>query len=246
MSFQKIRSTIAVAAVAAGVSWLCAGPAAARTCARAEPAALPLTQCGHHTGIELDDPGIGASRVITTETNRLAMAAGETARRLGLTGLATGRRALGMSDLGGIAATWGMPSLAGSPTLLPLVPQPLTMKDLATMRSVPALPELPRVPLAGKPPAGRQGEGTLGESKHSANRQDRKAPPPPTVAGTRLDSPIKLHEPVREVGSQVISELLPKAFESLEGTRFAPGGGSIISGFSSLGGLTQALPLPLG
>ncbi|GAB2939479.1 hypothetical protein ACFMQL_15480 [Nonomuraea fastidiosa] len=236
MSFQKIRSTIAVVAVAAGVSWLCAGPAAARTCTRAEPAALPLTHCGHHTDIALDDPGIGASRVVTTETNRLAMAAGETARRLGLTGLATGKRALGMSDLGGIAATWGMPSLAGSPTLLPLVPEPLTMKDLATMRSVPALPELPRVPLTGRPPAG----------KHGAGKHARKAPPPATVAGTRLDSPANLHEPVRQVGSQVISELLPKAFETLEGTRFAPSGGSIISGFSSLGGLTQALPLPLG
>ena len=233
MSFQKIRSTIAVAAVAAGVSWLCAGPAAARSCARADTAALPLTQCGHHTGIALDDPGIGASRVVTTETNRLAMAAGETARRLGLTGLATGQRALGTSDLGGIAATWGMPSLAGSPAQLPLVPQPLTMKDLATMRSVPALPELPRVPLAGKPPAG----------KHGDSKQARKAPPPATVAGTRLDSPLKLHEPVREVGSQVIGELLPKAFESLEGTRFSRN--SIISGFTGLGGLTQALPLPL-
>ncbi|MET8863686.1 hypothetical protein ABZW11_12075 [Nonomuraea sp. NPDC004580] len=233
MSFQKIRSTIAVAAAAVGVSWLCAGPAAARTCARTEGALLPpaLAQCGGHTGIQLDDPGIGATRVVASETAKLAMAAGDTARRLGLTGLATGKQALGMSDLGGVAATWGMPPLVGSPALLPLVPEPRTMKDVTTMRGVPALPELPKVPLAGKPPA---------------SKKARNAPPHGTIAGTGLDSPMKLQEPVRQVGSQVISEVLPKAFEALQGTKFAPGGGSIVSGFSSLSGLTQGLPLPLG
>ncbi|MEV0381851.1 hypothetical protein [Nonomuraea sp. NPDC050643] len=223
-----------MASLTAGVSWLVAGPAAAAvSCTDSEPALLSPTSiaayCDEHARLRVNDGGpSSSSRMVATESNRLAMAAGDMARRLGLTGLASGKSALGVADLGGMAATWGMPSLASaSPSLFPMVPGPIGMKDLSTMAGMPAmpsLPELPNTPLTAKLPA----EMTLGQAPYN-NR----------IAGSGVQSPMDVEKPVREVGEDVVGVLLPKAVESVEGTSMLPGG-EAVTGFT---GLVQGLGL---
>ncbi|MFC5834290.1 hypothetical protein [Nonomuraea insulae] len=228
MSFQKIRGMVAVAALTAGVSWLYAGPAMAQSCPDAEPALLSANSigsyCDEHTKLRVNDGGSGSGRMVTHESTKLAMAAGELARRLGLTGLATGKEVLGVADLGGMAATWSMPSLASaSPALLPTLPGPIGMKDLSTMASVPTLAELPEMPQQKKLP----GETSLGQALQRDN-----------VTGS--GSPLDVAEPVHQVGAQVINVLLPKAVESVEGTSMLPGGQLVTTGFT---GVSQSLGL---
>jgi hypothetical protein len=233
MSFQKIRSMIAVAALTAGVSWLFAGPAAAQSCPDAEPALLSTSSiasyCDEHAKLRVNDGGSGSGRMVASESTKLAMAVGELARRLGLTGLATGKEVLGIADLGGVAATWGMPSLAAaSPALFPVVPGSAGMKDLSTMTGIPmlsALPEVPQMPLQKKLP----GETSLGQAPFH-NR----------VTGSGVESPLDVVQPVHQVGAQVIDVLLPKVVQSVEGTSMLPGGQPAVAGFTSL---TQGLGL---
>lgn len=227
MSFQKIRSMIALAALTAGVSWLYAGPAVAQGCPDSKPALLSTssiaTYCDEHAKLRVNNGGSGGGRMVTNESTKLALAAGELARRLGLTGLATGKEVLGVTDLGGMAATWSMPSLAtASPALFPAVPGPIGMKDLSTMTGIPvlpALPEMPQIPLQKKLP----GETSLGQ-----------APYDNSVTGSGVGSPLDVAEPVRQVGAQVINVLLPKAIQSVEGTSMLPGGQPAVAGFTSL------------
>ncbi|SDL56719.1 hypothetical protein [Nonomuraea jiangxiensis] len=234
MSSRKVRSVLAAAALAAGVSWLTAGPATARTCAQAEPALLAMSSiaslCDEHARLRLNDGTPGGGRMVTAESNKMAMAAGQLARQLGLTGLATGKTVLGSADLGGMAATWGMPSLtSASPALFPAVPGPADMRDVSTMVGIPALPalpQLPQAPLQAKVPA----ETSFGHGP----RHDR-------VTGNGVKSALDLERPVNEVGSDVIGTLLPKAVESVEGTSMLPGGQLLVDGFS---GMTQGLGLP--
>ncbi|WP_146103678.1 hypothetical protein [Nonomuraea solani] len=215
-----------MATLTAGVSWLATGLAAAKTCPNTEPALLSPTSiaayCDEHANLRVNDGGPGSSRMVTSQSSKLAMAAGDMARQLGLTGLATGKSALGVADLGGMAATWGMPSLASaSPSLFPMVPGPIGMKDLSTMAgmpALPALPELPDTPLTAKLPA----EMTLGQAPYH-NR----------IAGSGIQSPMDVERPVREVSEDVVSVLLPKVAESIEGSSMLPGG-EVISGFGGL------------
>ncbi|MFI6742175.1 hypothetical protein ACIBI9_55505 [Nonomuraea sp. NPDC050451] len=224
-----------MATLTAGITWLAATPSTAGSCKGGEPALLSpksvATYCEERTKVRVDDAdagagagGGGSSKLVTTESNKLAMAAGEMARQLGLTGLATGREVLGIADLGGVAATWGMPSLfSASPALFPIVPGSASMKDLATMAEVPALPalpELPPTPLVAKLPA----EMSLGNAAPYQNR----------IAGAPVESPLALRKPVAEVGSQVVDILLPKAVESVEGTSMLPGGQPAVDGFTGL------------
>ncbi|GAA3662277.1 hypothetical protein GCM10022224_027610 [Nonomuraea antimicrobica] len=230
---------IAVAALTAGVCWLSTGPTTAQSCPGTEPSLLSPTAiasyCDEHAKLRVNDGGPGSGRMVTKESNKLAMAAGDLARHLGLTGLATGKEVLGVADLGGVAATWGMPSLtSASPALFPMVPGPLGMKDLSTMAGVPALPSLPELPALPALPqepqlANLPAELSLGQATH----QNR-------IAGTGIQSPLDLKQPVREVGADVIGELLPKAVESVEGTSMLPGGELVVSGFT---GLAQQLGL---
>ncbi|MGW0811452.1 hypothetical protein [Nonomuraea sp. NPDC002799] len=225
MSSQTIRSIIAVATLMAGVSWL-APASMAGTCVKPERALLSATSvassCDEHTSLSLNDGGSGSSRMATRESTRLAMAAGHMARRMGLTGLARAKSALGVTDLGGMAANWGMPSLiSASPALFPAVPGPIGMKDLSTTAGVPALPALPalpKVPVAKQLPAGL----SIGHAPFH-NR----------VAGTGIQMPMDLQEPVRKVGADVIGVLLPKAVESVEGASMLPGG-QAAAGFTGL------------
>ncbi|MEV4361517.1 hypothetical protein ACWEPL_24425 [Nonomuraea sp. NPDC004186] len=228
MSSQKIRSIIAVATLTAGITWLAATPSTADMCKGGEPALLSpksiATYCEERAPVRLDEAGARGGKLVTTESNKLAMAAGEMARQLGLTGLATGREALGIADLGGLAANWGMPSLfSASPALLPMVPGSTSMKDLATVAEVPALPALPvlpQTPLVAKLPA----EMPLGNAAPYQNR----------IAGSAVESPLDLKEPVAEVGSQVVDILLPKAVQSVEDTSMLPGGQPAVDGFTGL------------
>ncbi|MEV4579351.1 hypothetical protein AB0K16_39485 [Nonomuraea jabiensis] len=217
-----------MATLTAGITWLAATPSTADACTGGEPALLSpksvATYCAERARLRLDGAGAGGGKLVTTESNRLAMAAGEMARRLGLTGLATGREVLGTADLGGMAATWGMPALfSASPAPFPVVPGPASMKDLATVAEVPALPalpELPQTPLVAKLPA----EMSLGNAAPYQNR----------IAGSTIESPLDLKEPVAEVGSQVVDILLPKAVRSVEDTTMLPGGQPAVDGFTGL------------
>ncbi|MEV4074648.1 hypothetical protein ACGFJC_43805 [Nonomuraea fuscirosea] len=228
---------IAVAALTAGVSWLVAGPATAANCRNAEPGLLSprsvATYCDEHTKLRVNDSGSGSSRMVASESNKLAMAAGELARRLGLTGLATGRAVLGSADLGGMAATWGMPSLTSASPAIPVVPGPAAMKDLSTVAGIPALPALPSLPSVPDLPP-------LARTPLEGDARRAQAPHHNSVGGTGIQSPTDLQRPVREVGEDVIGVLLPKAVESIEGTSMLPGGETAVSGFT---GLKQALGL---
>ncbi|MEV0613894.1 hypothetical protein AB0I81_11275 [Nonomuraea sp. NPDC050404] len=222
---------IAVAALTAGVSWLFAGPSTADSCtetALLSPATASSPGCEPPNlrvgqGLGEGSGGPGSSRMITEESNALAMAAGELARRLGLTGLATGKEVLGAADIGGIAANWGMPSLASSsPALFPMAPGPIGMADLSTvagMPGLPSLPQLPRTPLQDKLP----GMMTLGQEPYH-NR----------VQGSGVQSPMDLQQPVNMVSENLIGTLLPKAVEGVESTSKLPGGAPAISGFGAL------------
>ncbi|MET7332614.1 hypothetical protein [Nonomuraea sp. NPDC005650] len=223
MSSQKIRSIIAVATLTAGITWLAATPSTARSCADKQPVLLSpksaVSYCDERTQARV----YNGSKLVTTESNDLAQAAGELARQLGLTGLASGRKVLGIADLGGMAATWGMPSLvSASPALFPTVPGPAGMKDLATVAEVPglpALPVLPEKPLVAKVP----GEASLKDRPY-ANR----------VAGHEIESPLDLQKPAEEVGSEVVDILLPKTVESVEGASMLPGSQPAVDGFTGL------------
>ncbi|MFI7617758.1 hypothetical protein ACIBP6_41705 [Nonomuraea terrae] len=223
MSVQKIRSIVATAALAAGVGCLSTGPAAADSCAKADPALLSSTAiasyCDRHAAPRLGETVSGSSRFVTGESARLAMAAGELAHGLGLTGLAAAKPVLGTADLGGVAATWGMPALtSASPAGLPLAPDPRTLKDLSTAAGVASLPVLPQVPeMAGTAlraglPEARFDEGLRGSG----------------IARSDLESPQHLAEPVQEVSEKVM-DVLPKAVESVEGTQMLVGGVTAIA-----------------
>ncbi|MFG6199571.1 hypothetical protein [Nonomuraea sp. JJY05] len=217
-----------MATLTAGITWLAATPSTAGSCKGGEPALLSpksvATYCEERTDVRVNEAATRGGKLVTTESNKLAMAAGEMARQLGLTGLATGREALGIADLGGVAATWGMPSLfSASPALFPIVPGSASMKDLATLAEVPALPalpELPPTPLVAKLPA----EMSLGNAAPYQNR----------IAGAPVESPLDLQKPVSEVGSQVVDILLPKAVQSVEDTSMLPGGQPAVDGFTGL------------
>ncbi|MEO3869700.1 hypothetical protein ABGB18_12795 [Nonomuraea sp. B12E4] len=232
MSSRKVRSVLAAAALAAGVSWLSAGPAVARACARAEPSLLSAASlasaCDEHAKLRPNESGMGSSRMVTNESIEMAMAAGRLARQLGLTGLAAGKTALGPADLGGTAATWGMPSLsAASPAVFSAVPGPTGMRDLSTMADIPALPSLPELPKTNVP-----AEMSFDHGPHHTR-----------ISGSGVESSLDPVRPVRQVGSEVIGTLLPKAAKSVPGTSMPPGGELAMDGFA---GLTQNLGLPQG
>ncbi|NUP03280.1 MAG: hypothetical protein HOV96_34510 [Nonomuraea sp.] len=221
-----------MAALTAGVTWLAAGPSTADTCRTKEKGLLSpdslASYCDGRTRVRLNEGETGGRRVVTEEANKLAMAAGEMARELGLTGLAAARSAMGpFADLGGIGASWGMPSVShGSPAAFPVGPG--GMQDLSTMVEVPALPALPalpQTPVAARLPA----EMSLGQ-KLSPDRVASRAVRPPT----------DVQKPVNEIGSEVIANLLPQAVESVEDASLLPGGHPAIDGF---GGLLRGLAL---
>ncbi|MEO3889167.1 hypothetical protein [Nonomuraea sp. B5E05] len=217
----------------AGVTWWAATPSTADSCSNTKPVVLSpdsaLSFCHEQSRVDINDGGSGSSRMVAEESGKLAMATGRLARQLGLTGLAAGKPALGGADIGGVAATWGMPMLtSASPVVFPTVPGRAGMKDMSTLTSVPALPSLPSLPetpLLAKLPA----EMSLGQASHD-NR----------IAGSRIRSPKELDKPVREVGEDVVGVLLPKAVESVEGTSMLTGGRSAVPGVT---GLTDGLGL---
>ncbi|MEV0228475.1 hypothetical protein [Nonomuraea sp. NPDC050786] len=214
MSSQKIRSIIAVATLTAGVTWLAAAPSTADTCkGTGVTARTTASYCGTYAAT---DGALGGGTA-ADESEKLAMAAGAMAAQLGLTGLATAREALGAADMGGLAATWGMPS----PALLPKVPESLEMRDLATMARVPALPALPEVP--SKPLEVKVPDLSLGNGP-SHNR----------YAGSGTRPPASLHRPVEEVRAEVVDVLLPETVENLQDTSVLAGGQTAVAGFSGL------------
>lgn len=196
MSVQKIRSIVAAAVLTAGVSWWSTAPAGAGSCVNAESALLSHTafasycDLASHAGRSVP----GSSRMATDEAAQLAMAAGELAQELGLTGLAAPGPVLGSADLGGTAATWGMPALnAASPAVLPMTP---ALQDVSTAPSVPALPVLPQTPdLSRKTPAKQRLAGQVGR---------------PQVPGSPVKVNQNVAEPVHDMGKDVAEVLLDK------------------------------------
>ncbi|HEX4817263.1 MAG TPA: hypothetical protein VFV66_31365 [Nonomuraea sp.] len=263
MSSHTIRSFVAAATLTAGITWLTATPAHATAgplttaVARAaacdhRPAAVPgalTASCGGHPGLRLDDPALGG-RSLTPEAVDLAMAAGRLARELGLTGLAVPNRAPGLIDLGGIVATWGMPSLTtAAPEVFPMAAGPAGMKDLATEVHVPELPALPvpgaplqeRVPsdlAVGRAPFHNRLAASNDHGKHKGAKRAKGAKETKDAYGYDRDqrgsAKAGLEGGMQEVGSKVISELLPKAMQGLSGTSLLPGGGSGAAGLAGL------------
>ncbi|RVX46534.1 hypothetical protein EDD27_9424 [Nonomuraea polychroma] len=208
MSSQKIRSVAAAAALAAGVIWLAVAAPQASACnglsvATSDSAAR---DCREGRGLHLHDgpPGAGMR---SPETVPLSTAIGRLARQAGLSGLAAGNPAPGLADLGGMVATWGMPSPASaSPELFPLKRGPAGMEDLSTAAHVPALPSLPGRPLM---------ERVSNEMPIGHGPQHGTAP---ATEGSR--GPEK---PTHAIGTEAIGELLPKAVPGLGNTSVLPG-----------------------
>ncbi|WP_188188631.1 hypothetical protein [Nonomuraea sp. SYSU D8015] len=235
MSSHKIRSIIAAAALAAGISWLAAAPTDAGTCGKKRHASA---ECGESVEMQVDDTLPGSAK-LTPEAASLALAAGRLARELGLAGLASARPSPDLLDLGGIVATWGMPSVSSaSPELFPTARGPVGMEDLATEAHVPDLPSLPipgtpleeRIPRDMTLGRGPFPNGVTAADDDEYGPDDRKSP---------ADG---LEKPVREVGSKVITELLPKAVDgvggasvlSVPGMPGVPGQGAGLEGLTSL------------
>ena len=88
----------------AGVTWLGASPVAADRC-RTKPATVRAAKtarlCDDLTKIRVDDGSIGGSRLVTSQTEELATSTARMAERIGLSGLASARSAMGLKDLGG-------------------------------------------------------------------------------------------------------------------------------------------------
>ncbi|NRQ31387.1 hypothetical protein HII36_05975 [Nonomuraea sp. NN258] len=209
MSSRNIRGIVALAALTTGLCTATASPAAADSCA--DPGLLPAApltgECGETTNVGVIDYTGSAGR-LAEGGNALAMAAGEMARRIGLSGLAM--PGTGMADLGGVTATWGMPSLSGSsPAALAGLP---LMRDLTTMARVPTLPALPQFPGTGSLPVGV----SFGDAADAGR-----------VADDSLRAPMNLREPLAEIGDQVFGRTLsdvPKTLRGLgEATRLPVG-----------------------
>ncbi|WP_327586345.1 hypothetical protein OHA25_04505 [Nonomuraea sp. NBC_00507] len=88
-------------------------------------------------------PVVGATQANTCGNTGPAMTASDRNCGEGLARPAAGNPAPGLGYLGGIMATWAMPSPAGPPGLSPVRTRPAGMKDLSTAAHVPALPLLP-------------------------------------------------------------------------------------------------------
>lgn len=236
MSPHKIRSIIAAAALAAGVSWLAAAPADAGACGKKHAAGK--TACEEPAAPRPNDAPPG-SREITPEAVDLTMAAGRLARDIGLIGLASTRPVPGLLDLGGIAATWGMPSLASASPGLSLRPEPVGMEDLATEAHVPDLPALPIPGNSLQEQAPRDttlGRGPFLYGVSATGDEDYDKSDAIGKSGGGVE------KPVGEIGSRVIGEVLPKAMEGTDGSSVpGPAGGN--SGVEGLAGLVKGFGL---
>ncbi|WP_049559506.1 hypothetical protein [Nonomuraea sp. SBT364] len=175
----------------AGVTWLGAGAAAADQChdrsATVRAQRMVTALCDDATRLRVDDPS-GTGEVIKSETSRLAHSAARLAERIGLTGLGS-VRALGLSDLGGVAATSSMPALSNG------VPLAGGLPDLGRLPEVPDLPNLPTIPGVRNLPVG----ATVG-----------KLPDPAKVAAEGLKAPLNLPQPVNELKDDLINKMLPQ------------------------------------
>jgi hypothetical protein len=205
----------------AGVTWLGAGPVAADEC-RTKPttvrAGTAARLCDDLTKIRLDDDPIGGNRLVTSQTEELAASTARMAQRIGLTGLASGRSAMGLTDMGGIAATSGMPALPSSTAAESGLP------GLAKLPDVPDLPSLPDVPGVSNLPVGM----TLGT-----------LPDPAKVAGKGVRA---RNMPVNEIKDDLIARTLPQVPGTVDGltsdTRLPDAQDSL----RGLTGLTGLLP----
>ncbi|MEV0594347.1 hypothetical protein [Nonomuraea cavernae] len=146
-----------MATLTAGVSWFAASPAAADDCAhRSATPNLPATTttfCDGPLGVQT--PGGEVYDLAGQEGEEVSEVVTRTAKRLGLTGLATAGSDTAAADLAGDAAS-------GRPALPSGVQNPAGLKDVSTMTSTPDLPGLPTVPFA-LPVATSFGELTDGE-----------------------------------------------------------------------------------
>ncbi|GGO69828.1 hypothetical protein [Nonomuraea cavernae] len=132
-----------MATLTAGVAWFAASPAAADDCAhRSATPNLPAattTLCDGLPGVQ----GAGAEvyDLAGQEGEEVSEVVTRTAKRLGLTGLATARPDTAAADLAGGVAS-------GRPALPSGVQNPAGLRDVSTMTSTPDLPGLPTVPSA--------------------------------------------------------------------------------------------------
>jgi hypothetical protein len=144
------------------------------------------------------------------------------AQRLGLTGLASARSAMGLTDLGGIAATSGMPALTSSAPA-----RPGGLPSLAKLPDVPDLPSLPELPGVSDLPVGM----TLGN-----------LPDPAKVAGDGMEAPLDMPAPVNEIKNDLIDRTLPQVPTTVDGLTHGSRLPDAQDSLSGLTGLTDLLP----
>ncbi|WP_336209809.1 hypothetical protein [Nonomuraea sp. LPB2021202275-12-8] len=205
----------------AGVTWLGANPAAAAEC-RNKPTTVrspgsTATLCDDLRRIRVDD-STGSNQLVGSESGELALSAARMAERIGLTGLASARSAMGLSDLGGIVATSGMPVLSS-----PGIPARTGLPSLTRLPDVPDLPNLPNVPGTPNLPVGM----TVGN-----------LPNPAKVAEAGVEAPLNLPGPVNQIKRDLVERTLPQVPSAVGGVN---DGTRLPDAQTSLDGLTGML-----
>ncbi|MEV4216975.1 hypothetical protein [Nonomuraea sp. NPDC049725] len=206
----------------AGVTWLGAGAAEAAAPCQERSATVRAqrtvtTMCDGVTRFGVDDP-TGTAELVESETSRLAHSAARLAQRIGLTGLGS-VRAMGLSDLGGFAASSAMPALSHG------VPLSGALPSLTRLPEVPDLPNLPTIPGIRDLPVG----ASVG-----------KLPDPAKVAAEGFKAPLNLPQPVNKLKDELVNKMLPQVPAAVGGINDAT---RLPDAHTSLTGLLDALDL---
>lgn len=239
---RGIRSVLAVAVLATGAGWLAMSPASAENCDE------KVVLLDETTVAEVCEE-VGGLRAKTTRTpmrasqeSELAMSAERLAKAAGMPGLSRSTAVLSVSDMGGVAAGAGLPSLPSG------VPGQAGLQEVSKLALAPDLPGLPSLPpLPPLPNAEALDEvSTLGEAARLAEVSElgEAAVPEmamPDAAGVTGGSTLlDLTPPVNEVATKV-GELMEqpggKAQPDAKGLRLPVADGD------GLAGLTERLDL---
>ncbi|MEU8250943.1 hypothetical protein [Nonomuraea sp. NPDC048916] len=128
-----------MATLTAGVGWFAAGPAAADHCTvQSSTLDMPATTTTFCDGV----PRTQLHDITDQDGKRVAVVVTRTARRLGLTGLATAGSATTAADLAGDNGASRLSALPSGSR------NPSGLRDVSTMTTTPDLPGLPAMPIA--------------------------------------------------------------------------------------------------
>jgi hypothetical protein len=137
VSSRNIRSILAVAALATGVSWLAAGPVNAEACTDRVALLKGPDSLAQVCDEALDVKATGSlGQMSARKGSDVAMTAETLAKQAGLPGLSKASAVLSFTDLGGVAAAAGLPALPEG------VPGEAGLPDVRRMATVPSLPDV--------------------------------------------------------------------------------------------------------